>query len=330
MTAPLRSLRFKSSPLRTLRRHALMLGGALVVAMPVTLSVSSPAFAQDDVRIRKLEQEVKALQRKVFPGGAGPYFEPEIVAPQAQPVGPSNTAGPVTDLLARMDAVESALQSLTAQVETNSNAMRLLTERVETLEAGSMPPSDALVPFDGGAANGNATPSSPAPTASPNASPNATGNNMAAMTGGAATGATAVAAVEKPSTGDDADDTYVYGYRVWEAKQYPAAREQLQKVVNVYPNHRRASWARNLIGRSWLDEGQASRAGEAFLQNYLADRSGERAPDSLLYLSRATLALGNKSKSCEALAEFRRVYPAEANGRLSSLNLQTGREAGCD
>ena len=30
MTAPLRSLRFKSSRLRTLRRHALMLGGALV------------------------------------------------------------------------------------------------------------------------------------------------------------------------------------------------------------------------------------------------------------------------------------------------------------
>ena len=325
ITAPLRSFRSAASPLRALRRHALMLGGALVVAMPVTLSVSAPAFAQDDARIRKLEQEVKALQRKVFPGGAGPYFEPEIVAPQAQPVGPSNTAGPVTDLLARMDAVESALQSLTAQVEMNSNTLRLLNERVESLEAGSGPAGEAVVPYEGSTPAGTAAPAAPAPTASPSA----TGHNMAAMTGGAAA-ATTVAAVEKPSTGDDADDTYVYGYRLWEAKQYPAAREQLQKVVNVYPNHRRASWARNLIGRSWLDEGQASRAGEAFLANYLADRSGERAPDSLLYLSRATLALGNKAKSCEALAEFRRVYPAEANGRLSSLNLQTGREAGCN
>lgn len=320
MTATLRSFPIS---LRSLRRHALMLGGALVVALPATLAVSTPAAAQDDARIRKLEQEVKALQRKVFPGGAGPYFEPEIVAPQQQPVGPSDTAGPVTDLLARMDAVESALQSLTAQVEMNSNTLRLMTERVEALEASSMPPQDTIVPYDAGTSSTGATPS-------PAASPNATGNNMAAMTGGAATAATTVAAVEKPSTGDDADDTYVYGYRLWEAGQYAAAREQLQKVVNIYPSHRRASWARNLIGRSWLDEGQASKAGEAFLANYLADRSGERAPDSLLYLSRATLALGNKGKSCEALAEFRRVYPAEANGRLSSLNLQTGREAGCN
>ncbi len=294
MTAPLRSLRFKSSPLRTLRRHALMLGGALVVAMPVTLSVSSPAFAQDDVRIRKLEQEVKALQRKVFPGGAGPYFEPEIVAPQTQPVGPSNTAGPVTDLLARMDAVESALQSLTAQVETNSNALRLMNARVDALESAAMPVDSMAAP---------AAAVTPPPRAD-----NATGNNMAAMTGGAAVAATAAAVIEKPSTGDDAEDTYVYGYRLWDAKKYGAAREQLQKVVNVYPSHRRASWARNLIGRSWLDEGQPSKAGEAFLQNYLADRSGERAPDSLFYLGSALMKLNKPADACKVYGELTDVY----------------------
>lgn len=304
---------------RSLRRAALLLGGALVVALPA----ATPAAAQDETRIRKLEQEVKALQRKVFPGGSGPYFEPEIVAPPAQPAAPSNTAGPVTDLLLRMDAAESALQSLTAQVEMNSNTLRQLTARIDSLEAANAPAPGALAPT---------SPATGAPVQNP-APQNATGNNMAAMTGGTAAAggaATVAAAVQKPSTGDDADDTYVYGFRLWEAKQYPAAREQLQKVVNIYPSHRRASWSRNLIGRSWLDEGQPGKAGEVFLQNYLADRSGERAPDSLLYLSRATLALGNKSKSCEALAEFRRVYPSEAAGRLSSLNTQTGREAGCN
>ncbi|WP_230279379.1 tol-pal system YbgF family protein [Croceicoccus sp. Ery15] len=311
MSATTRSLSLSATMLRALRRNAILLGGAMAIALPVAM----PAQAQDEARIRKLEQEVKALQRKVFPGASGPYFEPEIVAPQAQPTGPSTTAGPVTDMLARMDAVESALQSLTAQVETNSNALRLMNARVDALESAAMPVDPMAAP---------AAAVTPPPRAD-----NATGNNMAAMTGGAAAAATAAAVIEKPSTGDDAEDTYVYGYRLWDAKKYGAAREQLQKVVNVYPSHRRASWARNLIGRSWLDEGQPSKAGEAFLQNYLADRSGERAPDSLLYLSRATLALGNKAKSCEALAEFRRVYPAEAAGRLSSLNTQTGREAGC-
>ena len=47
-----------------------------------------PASAQDastDARLRKAETEIRALQRKVFPGSDGKYFEPEITA--AQPAG---------------------------------------------------------------------------------------------------------------------------------------------------------------------------------------------------------------------------------------------------
>ncbi|GGD71944.1 tetratricopeptide repeat protein [Croceicoccus mobilis] len=308
-----------------LRRTALMLGGALLVAVPL----ATPAHAQDDAqRIRKLEAEVKALQRKVFPGGSDKYFQPEIVAPETQATNPAfNTSGPVTDLLARMDSVESALQSLTAQVESNTNAMRLMNARVEQLEAEA----EQFRAMQNPAAADVAA-----------AADTAMGNNLSAMSGTPTPGpapvpaaaapapTTPVAAIEKPSTGDDADDTYVYGYRLWDAGQYGPARTELQKVVNLYPDHRRASWARNLIGRSWLDEGQPGKAGEAFLANYLNNRSGERAPDSLVYLARATLALGNKTKSCEALSEFRRVYPNEAAGRLSSIANETGREAGCN
>lgn len=301
---------------RALRRHlnraALLLGAAMTVAVPI----ATPVHAQDETRLRKIEQEVRALQRKVFPGGEGKYFEPEITAPQPNATTPPiSTTGPVTDLLSRMDAVESALQSMTAQVEVNSNALRLLNARVDQLEAGA------------GTGMPLAT-SSPAP-----APRGALENNMSAMTTTGASPAAAAAApalVERPQTGDIAEDTYVYGYRLWDAGRYAEARKQLQIVVDKYPANRRASWARNLIGRSWLDEGQAGKAGEAFLQNYLDNRGGERAPDSLVYLARATLKLGNKSKSCEALAEFRRVYPSEAAGRLSSIANETARDAGCN
>ena len=50
--------------------------GALAV-----LATPMPAFAQDnndEARLRKLEAEVRALQRRVFPGSDGRYFEPEI------------------------------------------------------------------------------------------------------------------------------------------------------------------------------------------------------------------------------------------------------------
>src|SRR3546814_2191723 len=44
----------------------------------------------------------------------------------------------------------------------------------------------------------------------------------------------AVAAVERPDTGDAAEDAYIYGYRLWEAKFYPEAEAQLKSVVEKY------------------------------------------------------------------------------------------------
>lgn len=266
-----------------------------------------PAAAQDDAaRLRKLEAEVRALQRKVFPGADGKYFEPEITA--AQPASPTAAipaaSGPVTDLLVRMDAVESALARLTAQSEINTNALRLLNARVETLEVAA--PAHPVEP-DGGIGDG----AGPPPSASPQ-SP-----------------AAPAVTVEKPDTGDAGDDEYVYGYRLWNEGQYGAAQAQLRKMLDQYPSHSRASYARNLLGRAYLDGGKPREAAEAFLKNYLDNRGGARAPDSLVYLAIATLRLGNKAKACEALEEFRLVYPNEASGRLATLSGETATKAGC-
>ena len=92
---------------------------------------AAPALAQSDEqqRIRKLEAEVSALQRRVFPGGDGRYFEPEIGGTsQGTTVTagtPSTTA--LTDILARLDAMEASLQTLTGQVEVNANTLQGLT-----------------------------------------------------------------------------------------------------------------------------------------------------------------------------------------------------------
>ena len=83
------------------------------------LATATPALPQDgndEARLRRLEAEVRALQRTVFPGGDGRFFEPEISAqPATRPstTGASTTA--VTDILARLDALEAQLQRQTAQ-----------------------------------------------------------------------------------------------------------------------------------------------------------------------------------------------------------------------
>ena len=74
--------------------HRALIGA---IALAATGLTAMPAAAQDnpEARIRKLEAEVRALQRSVFPGGDGRYFEPEIssATPSRPATGaPSTTA----------------------------------------------------------------------------------------------------------------------------------------------------------------------------------------------------------------------------------------------
>ena len=277
-------------------------------------ALSAPAFAQSDgeVRIKKLEAEVRALQRKVFPGADGKYFEAEIARPAtgtATP--PAVTTGPVNDLLGRIDAVEGALARITAQSEENANRMGKLEARLTALEGGTGAP---------------ATLPTASPAAAPAKSASITGSlaaNSAAMTSTAAAKPSAarlaaVAAIERPVSSDKAEDDYLYGYRLWEAKFYPEAAQQLKATVDKYPKGKRISHARNLLGRAYLDDGKPGTAAQTFLQNYQADKAGDRAGDSLLYLGVAMTRLKESQRACVALAEFAEMYPGEAAGRLSN------------
>ncbi|MBX7527608.1 tetratricopeptide repeat protein [Qipengyuania vesicularis] len=271
--------------------RALGLGGIALALM----ATSMPVAAQDnsEARIRKLEAEVRALQRKVFPGGDGRYFEPEITGapvttPAATTTTPSTTA--VTDILARLDALESQLQRLTAQYEVGGNALRLLEERIEALEAANAPPPE------------------PEPEETAAREPEARPNPARVA---------AVQAIAKPQTDDAGDDEYSYGFRLWDAGFFPEAQQQLTMFVEEYPNHSRTSFGRNLLGRAYLDDGKPTEAAPWFLRNYQADKNGARAGDSLLYLAESMIALEDTSRACIALAEFAETYPALATGRLS-------------
>jgi TolA-binding protein len=127
-----------------------------------------------------------------------------------------------------------------------------------------------------------------------------------------------VQAIAKPATDDAGDDEYTYGFRLWEAGYYPEAQQQLALFLERYPNHPRASFGRNLLGRAYLDAGNARTAANFFLENYQADKQGARAPDSLLYLAESMIALNDTSRACIALAEFGDTYPALATGRLKT------------
>jgi TolA-binding protein len=310
---------FRPLSVRPLAAAALA-AGALASLAPL------PAMAQDsaaEARLRKIEAEVRALQRKVFPGGDGRFFEPQI-APGTPPATttPAPTSTPaataVTDVLVRLDALEAQLQTLTARSEEQANALSQMELRLAALETAANAPvlpaaAAAVTPAPAPAVTTPAPASAPAPVKAPVAASPATAAAAAPTPARLA----AVQAIAKPQTADAGDDEYSYGFRLWNAGFYPEARQQLTRFVEQYPNHPRISFGRNLLGRAFLDDKMPDEAARWFLKNYQTNKAGERAPDSLLYLGKAMIAKGDTAKACIALAEFGTTYPLLATGRLA-------------
>ena len=300
-----------------LRRACLpiVVGAILAGALP------QAAFAQADARISKMESEIRALQRAVFPGGDQKYFEPEITANKPVPVNPAEievTRSALTDVLTRLDALESQIARLTAATEVNENALRVLEQRIASLEApgaslavsGNAPQVAVVpaVPVTPAKPSGVITPPDSKPVVRPAPTPAASGPSAERIA--------AVQAIAKPATGDRGEDEYTYGFRLWEAKFYPEAQQQLALYAEQYPSHRMISYGRNLLGRAFLDAGEPRRAATHFFDNYQADKQGARAGDSLLFLAESMIALKDTNRACIALAEFGDTYPALALGRL--------------
>ena len=283
---------------------------AILGATACALVSTAPAMAQDanvSGRIKKLEKEMKAVQRVVFPNGAGKFFEPEIKPKDAaKPKTTGSSPSAVTDLIARVDALETQLASLTGQVEQHGNSMQLMEKRLKAVEAGLKKQQAAATA---------ATPVTTAPAATSKPAKKTTASNARKQ---------GVGAIEKPDTGDAFQDSYIYGYRLWAAKYYPEAQVQLAATAKKFSKHKRASFARNLLGRSWLDEKKPATAVKIFYANYKDDPRGGRAPESLYFLGVALTSLGKATEACEAFGQLESAYPEPSEGRLAN-RLASGR-----
>lgn len=287
----------------------------LAMISSAALALSTPALAQDaniDGRVGKLEKEMRAVQRQVFPNGAGKFGEPDIQSPTAPKTTTSSTTATV-DLTARVDALEAQLATLTGQVELQGNNMRGLEGRLKAIETQmaiqAAPSVTTVLPA------GSPAPAAITPTPKPK--PVVITSNAALTAKPNPARVAAVAAIDRPATGDAFEDGYNYGYRLWEAKFYPESQATLEETVAKFPKHKRASFARNLLGRAWLDDKKPATAVKVFYDNYKADPRGERAPESLFFLGSALTDLGKTAEACEAFGELAKAYPDAATGRLA-------------
>lgn len=310
----------------------------MIAALLLSGVAATPLAAQSGeivtLRVDKLEKEMKAVQRKVFPTGAP--VEPELGG--ARPAGLAAgdaSATPISDLTARVDALEIQLRQMTGQVELQGNRLRRTEELTKALEARVklLEPVPDVIAADPAptkpAALAAVTPAKPAATkpttlVKPAAAP---AKPPAAKPDGARKAL--IDAVEIPASGDAIEDAYSYGFRLWSAKLYPEAQVKLKEFVAKYPSHRRASYAQNLLGRAYLEEGKPALASVAFYDSYQKMPRGDRAAESLYWLGIALTRLKKLPDACKVYDEFDEVYGGKAAADLKAKVAKGRTDAKC-
>ena len=296
-------------------RHVLFATSAMAWSAPLLLALAPPVSAQTvEGRVDRLEKEMRAVQRKVFP--AGTPIEAQITRPTTPTIAPgSPSSSPISDLTARVGALESQLSSITGQVEENSFKLKQLEEAFNRYKADTdarLAPAEAPVAVRPTVSAPVAA--DPAPVAAKPAAP-----KPAAPAAASEERKTAVAAIERPDTGDAAQDAYTYGFRLWDAKYYPEAQGQLKATVDKYGTASVASRAANLLGRAYLDDGKPALASVAFYENYQKRPRGDRAADSLAYLGEALIQLKKPADACKVYAELEQVYGTSLSASLRGM-----------
>ena len=289
-----------------------------VLGLILLASTAAPTIVQAqqrgetiERRVDRVEQQLRAVQRRVFPNGAP--VEPEI---GNQPVTTQPGGAPggdaVTSLIQRVDALEGQLRTLTNDVEEANNrsrraeadiaALRAELAAMQTANAGPPPAGPRTEPPVREPADN--PPADPPPSRPTRPEPAA------------------------PSVPGTAEEAYNAGFRLWEQRRYADAQAALEAASTRYPSGRWISWTRNLLGRAYLDDGKPATAARILLANYQENPRGDRAADSLFYLGQSLTQLNRRTEACRVYDELARVYP-DVRAQIRDQVPQARRAARC-
>ena len=297
------------------RPTRIFVAGAAVMFVAASSAYAQRQQVSPEQRIDRLEKQVQQMQRQVFPKG-----RPADTAGFADD--PAASQSSVVSLDQRLDALERQMSDILRLTEENGHLVRTIQsdltkarsdseERMNALERRFAQGVPAIAPDAVGPAPAVTVPKPKPATAS-------------AKLPTPGDGASAQVAATDPG-----ESAYSEGYKEWQDGRYDEAIAALRAFTSAYPKHRRVSFAKNLIGRSLLDKGNAKAAAQALLANYRNDPKGERAPDSLYYLGQALIKLGQSVQACKAYSELDAVYGAKIRPDLKKLETDAKIEAKC-
>jgi tol-pal system protein YbgF len=270
----------------------------LMLVLPMPLAAQAVDVGKLDRRVGTLESEMRAVQRKVFPGGNARFFEPEVPAAAATPQPAPEaapTTSPIADLTGRVDALEGQLKTMTGQIEAIEYKLRQLEDAQRRLKGDAEFRLNALENPGG------------VPAAADAATP-AAGTAGIGTAGKPPAAAPAKVAPVKAAT---ADAAWTAALGKVTAKDWPAAEAAMTAYVADWPKSIRLPQARYWLGRSLAQRGQHASAAKAFLEVYQTAPRSTPAPDALVGLANALNAMAKPKDACQVLGELDSVYGAK-------------------
>ncbi len=232
---------------------------------------------------------------------------------------------------ARLDALETQIRALTAQLEQ-------LAEQVKSGDArgaaGFAPaPGPSRAPgLQRGGGGALAAPAAPPPGPLP-----AFGSTVIAPAGDQVASnsseETALApgsleALPYGSDGGNPKQAYETAYGYLLQQNYSAAETAFDDFLKRYPNDALAGNAQYWLGESLFVRGQYKASAAAFLKGYQSYGRSAKAPDSLLKLAMSLDRLGQKDAACSSYAELTARFPT-APAQLKTRAQSERQRAGC-
>jgi len=298
-----------------------LIGVSLLFALSI-VPLLSASYAQTDDRAALVER-INFLERQIR------YLSDRVNAVTNQPSratrGSVGTAGEGgtdanTRLSIRLSQLENDIRSVTGRVEELSFQVRDFNDRLERMSAdleyrtGQAAPNQQAV-----AANGSEQQDA---VATPRVE-QLEGGQAADQRGGGPRVLGAFpgyepthdeAQGESPEVADDVSQAsprqqYAYAFNLMRAKKYGEAERAFQEFLVRNPDGPLTQNAHYWLGETYYAQGEYARAATTFLEGYEYDKTGTKAPDTLLKLGMSLGRLGKTREACATFNELESVFP---------------------
>ena len=289
-------------------------------------------------RMRQLEEQIVDLQVVIGTlqslvksqgaagsQGGGPVPLASDPAVAGNPL--ASGAGATSDVVARVEVMETQISALTGQIGQLTTQLADLQARLGAAapsaqpglapegQLGQLPATEARPQAQPqGFGTLNVRPGQAQPGAIPRVEPQA---QAPSVRPGQLPPQPPAQATRPPagqrvavSTDSDANTAYLAAYGHLQRRDYRAAESGFRQFLTTFPDDANAANAQYWLGETYFVQGQYRKAANAFLKGYQKNRSGSTAPDSLLKLGMALHQLGEKDASCATLSELTSKFPA--------------------